>query len=81
MSDSLEKAKRQEKAEKGRKGKFVLQLDFWQKKYLFSGDVLIVRFLIGLEDLILSDLPLVKIRKAFRASAKRNVLNLKLYWA
>ena len=39
----LEKAKRREKAEKaekGGKGEFDLQLEFWQKKYLISGDVL-----------------------------------------
>ena len=29
-----------EKAGKGGKGEFDLQLDFWQKKYLISGDVL-----------------------------------------
>ena len=36
----LKGGKRREKAGKGGKGEFDLQLDFWEKKYLISGDVL-----------------------------------------
>ena len=36
--------KRRERAEKGGKRRFDLEIDFWQKKFLISGDVLNLEF-------------------------------------